>query len=80
MSNDGLELQAQRPLQVEEKDLEPQALTPDQALSIAASAEKFSEHPLARAMLAATGAFEIVTFGAEREVPAAFHDRQYAAA
>jgi UDP-3-O-[3-hydroxymyristoyl] N-acetylglucosamine deacetylase len=35
---------------------------------------------LARAMLGATGASEIVTFGAEGEVPAAFQDWQYAAA
>jgi UDP-3-O-[3-hydroxymyristoyl] N-acetylglucosamine deacetylase len=35
---------------------------------------------LARAMLGATGSFEIVTFGAEGEVPAAFQDWQYAVA
>ena len=35
---------------------------------------------LARAMLAAPAAFEIVTFGAEGDVPAAFQDWQYAAA
>ena len=35
---------------------------------------------LARAMLGATGAYEIVTFGAEGDVPAAFQDWQYAAA
>jgi len=35
---------------------------------------------LARAMLGAIGAFEIVTFGTEVEVPAAFQDWHYAAA